>query len=298
MKDRVILAGASGFIGRHLSKALTQAGLEVVALSRSGSDGLQWDGKTVGPWASSLEGAKAVINLAGAPIHGRWTDDYKRELHDSRILPTVALAEAIKACARPPEFWVNGSAIGYYGDQVFQPAAESAPAGDDFLAKLCVEWEDAALKSGAPTQIRIVRTGFVLGKDGGALPILLNLTKAFLGGAVGNGRQVVGWIHITDLCNMFVAASTKSEWPQIVNGTAPQPVTNSELMSALRRVVGRPWIPGPPSLLMKAVSSITGQSAPALALASQNAVPTAALEASFPFAFPQVEAALKDLIRA
>ena len=296
MKERIILAGSSGFIGRHLTKAYTDSGYEVIPLNRRGA-GLQWDGKTVGPWAEALEGAKAIVNLAGAPINGRWTESYKKELADSRIFPTRAIAEAIKACSKPPQFWVNGSAVGFYGDQVFSPVDESGPAGTDFLADLCVKWEAEALQSGAPTKIRVIRTGFVLGSDGGALPLLMKLTRAFLGSAVGDGKQVMGWIHIQDLCHLFVAATQDPAWPAVVNGTAPTPVTNAEMMSVLRRVVGRPWVPGPPAFLMKTVTSITGEAAPLLALASQNALPKAALEAGFRFQHPLIEEAVRDLLR-
>lgn len=294
---RIVLAGASGFIGRHLSKALVSDGFEVVPLNRGGDSGIQWDGKTLGPWTAALEGATAVINLAGAPINGRWTSAYKQELVDSRLLPTRALAQAIKGCDKPPLAWVNGSAIGYYGDRVFEPADEQSPAGCDFLARLCVDWEHEALGSDAPTLIRVIRTGFVLGTDGGALPLLVKLSKAFLGSAVGDGRQIMGWIHIEDLCAMFLDAAKLPTWPEIANGTAPKPVSNGEFMSSLRETLGRPWVPGPPAFLMKGVSALTGISAPMLALASQNAVPSAPLNAGFKFQFPELTSALADLIR-
>lgn len=296
MKERVVVAGSHGFIGRHLARALEQAGLEVVHLNRSG-DGVLWDGKTVGDWASCLEGARGVINLAGAPIDGQWTQEYKKLLRTSRIEPTQTLAKAISLCKTPPQTWINTSAIGYYGDEAYSPMGEDSSAGNDFLAEICREWEAAALNSGAPCDIKIIRIGFVLGLDGGAFPILLNLTRAFLGSAVGSGRQVIGWIHIQDLCRMFVAA-LQPNWPKIANGTAPKPVTNAEFMRALRRAVGRPWVPGPPAFVMRGLTSLTGRSAPSLALASQNAVPRAAQEAGFLFDFPLVERAIEDLLKA
>lgn len=298
MSERIVIAGANGFIGRHLTNAFVQAGFNVLPLNRSGVDGVKWDGKSQGEWVRSLEGAKAVINLAGAPINGRWTDAYRQELIDSRVQPTLALAEAIRGLDQPPEVWVNGSAVGYYGDAVFDPVDESGPAGKDFLADVCVAWERAALDSGVPTQVKIIRTGFVLGNDGGAFPILHKLTKSFLGGAVGNGKQVMAWIHIEDLCRMFVSAVTREDWPTIVNGTAPNLVTNSDFMSVLRRAIGRPWVPGPPAFVMKAVTDVTRQSAPVLALASQNALPKAALDVHFPFEFPLLEGAIKNLLRS
>jgi len=223
-QKRLVIAGGSGFIGRALAQEFSARHYEIVVLTRaprSRTDGvreLAWDGVQTGDWIQALDGAAAVINLAGKNINCPHTPDNLRAITVSRVAAVNALAAAMKKIAQPPRVWVQASATGFYGDTGDQLCDESAPAGSNALADICRQWEAAfrdddasSPKSNhdegvATTRKVTLRIGFVLGRAGGALPVLGRLTKWFLGGAVGNGRQFISWIHLADLVQMFVAA--------------------------------------------------------------------------------------------
>ncbi|MFZ4507210.1 MAG: TIGR01777 family oxidoreductase [Fimbriimonas sp.] len=298
MKPRVVIAGGSGFIGHALGAAL-RASYDVVVLSRSGRGGdgvraAKWDGATLGDWRKEVDGAFAVINLSGESITLPWTDENKKRIVDSRVNSTAVLREAILASAEPPQVWINGSAVGFYGDTGETVADESSRAGTDFLSTTCLAWEGAVEPNPPQTRVVLLRTGFVLGKDGGAFPLLLKLTRAFIGGAVGSGQQWVPWVHVDDLVGLFVWALT-AEVSGPVNGCAPQPVRNSELMGTLRKVVGRPWVPPAPAFALGLLSKFGGPEA-APALVSSRAVPAVALRAGFVFRFTYLATAMRSLV--
>lgn len=300
-KKRIVIAGGSGFIGRALAMLLVARGYEVVVLTRSphergdGVTEMAWDGEHIGEWIKILDGAEAVVNLAGRGINCRHTSENLREIIKSRVDSVNAVAGGIDFAARPPRVWVQASAIGFYGDRGNVVCHENSPAGNDSLAEICKQWEGAFNSANAPkTRKVLLRIGFVLGKDGGALPVLAGLTKRFLGGAVGNGKQYISWIHLADLAQMFVEAIERETLIGVFNGTASAPVMNKEFMRELRRVLHRPWSPPAPEWMVKIGSHLMG-SEPSLALASQRCVPQRFLEAGFKFQFADLRSALQNL---
>ena len=273
---KIVIAGASGFIGKHLVSSFV--GHEVIALQRSskailGSVTSIWDAKTPESCQSAIEKSDVVINLVGAPISLKWTEENKKLILDSRVESTEAIGQAIQRCDAPPKIWINASAMGYYGDTGERDIDETSPPGTDFLADVCKAWEASALKHDLSTKRAFMRSGMVLGKDGGALPTLAKLTKAFLGGAAGSGKQWVPWIHIEDLVGMFHLVIEK-EWDGPMNGCSPNTVRNQELMAEVRKTLHRPWSPPVPAFMLGIVGKLGGP-APELTLNSCKATPSA-----------------------
>lgn len=302
--SRVVIAGGSGFIGRALAQAFSSRGCHVVVLTRTPrprpdrTTEIAWDGVQVGPWAAALDGADAIINLTGKPINCRHTAENLRAILASRVDSVTALATALAAATRPPRVWVQASAVGYYGDTGAVACDEAAPAGDDTLARICREWEGSFAAAVLPsTQKVTLRIGVVLGRDGGALPLLSKLTRCFLGGAAGNGRQYVSWIHLDDLVAMFVAAVEDQRLSGPFNAVSPLPVTNRELMSQLRQTFHRPWSPPVPAPALKLGAWLMGTES-SLALISQRCLPKRFLEHGFHLRFPELPGALRDLTQA
>jgi uncharacterized protein (TIGR01777 family) len=300
-KKRVVLAGGSGFLGRALAKELLARDYEVVVLTRTPrkqNDGIKeilWDGKNSGEWIQFLDGAEAVVNLAGCNIQCRYTPENLRELKASRVDPILAIAAAMGRVTRPPRVWVQAGAIGFYGDPKNRLCDENSPAGSDTLAGICQPWESAFNSAPAPKTRRVLlRIGFVLGHDGGALPVLAGLAQWFLGGTVGSGKQFISWIHVGDLSRMFIEAIQRDELAGTFNAVGPNPVTNKEFMRELRRVLHRPWCPPAPEWAVKLGSRLMGTE-PSLALAGCRVAPKRFLEAGFTFQFPELPGALKNL---
>lgn len=297
---KVVVAGGSGFIGRAVVAAAVEAGHEAVVLSRSGkaapgARGAQWDGSTIGHWASEVEGSDGVVNLAGETILKRWTPAHRKAMRSSRVDTTRLIGEAVAACSSPPKAWVNASAIGWYGDSGPREVSEASAAGQDDSASLCRDWEAAVDGSATPGTRKIkVRIGLVLGNDGGALPLLAKVTKAFLGGPLGDGSDYKSWIHIKDLARMVLWA-VESDVTGAINGTAPNPVTEADLMSALREALGRPPVPPAPPFVAEAMANLMGIPKEVL-LSGCRAVPAIPLARGFQFEFPTIERALSDLL--
>ena len=301
MNKRIIIAGGSGFLGQALTPALIERSYEVIVLgrgaagTRDGVQHLQWDGRTVGEWARGLDGATAVVNLTGKSVNVRHTPENKREILRSRVDSVRVLGDAIARCATPPEVFVQASGIGFYGDTGDCAVDESAPAGSDFMAEVCREWEGALDARPLPATRKVVlRIGVVLGRNGGALQLLEKLTRLFAGGAVGSGRQYMSWIHIADIVRMFVAAIEQPELTGPFNATAPEPVTNAEFMRGLRRILRRPWSPPVPAPFARVGAWLMGSDGD-LALLSYRCLPSRFAEHGFTFHFPTLNAALGDL---
>jgi uncharacterized protein (TIGR01777 family) len=291
---RIILAGGSGFVGSALSPALRKAGYEPLVLGRGATD-LIWDGKTLGNWAGALDGADAVVNLTGKNINCRHTEENRREITRSRIDSVRVLGEAIARCTTTPKVFVQASGVGYYGDTGDRVADEDAPPGHDFPAEVCRQWEGAFYALELPKTRKVVlRLGMVLGRDGGALPVLEKLTRWFLGGAVGNGRQFISWIHILDLVGMFTATIERAESSGDFNATSPGPITNNEFMGELRHALHRPWSPPVPAPFARAGAWLMGSDGD-LALTSCRCVPKRFLEQGFDFQFPNLRDAFAHL---
>jgi uncharacterized protein (TIGR01777 family) len=302
-RPHIVIAGGSGFIGSALAREFLQRGHAVIVLTRTprerrdGICEIIWDGEHPDGWTSSLDSAAAVINLAGKNINCRHTPENVRALTASRVNSVTAIAAAVARVKTPPRVWVQASATGFYGDTKERICDETAPAGDDTLAKICCAWEAAFAAAPTPaTRKVIVRIGFVLGRTGGALPLLARLTGLFLGGAAGNGRQYVSWIHLADLTRMFLAAVENEKLSGTFNAVAPNAVTNAEFMRELRRALHRPWSPPAPVWAVKLGTRLMGTEA-SLALTSQRCAPRRFSEAGFPFQFTELSAALRDLCR-
>jgi uncharacterized protein (TIGR01777 family) len=295
---KVIIAGGTGFLGEPLANRLAADGHDVVILTRGkGRPGTRvrfvvWtpDGQA-GPWAAEIDGAGAVVNLAGESIAAkRWSAAQKQRILDSRIHATRSLVEAIQRAATPPPVLVSGSAVGYYGPRGDEVATEDAAPGVDFLANVCAQWEaEAARATGAGTRVVRVRTGLVLERDGGALPQMLPPFKLGVGGRVGSGRQWWPWIHRADWIELVRWAIDTRSVTGPLNATAPAPVTNDEFARALGRALHRPAIMPAPAFALRLA---LGEMADALLLSGQRAVPAKAQHLGFSFKYTRVEEAL------
>lgn len=300
--NKVVIAGGSGFVGGAVSKLLTEEGFQVVHLGRTPKPNSKyplvvWDGVHLGPWKEELEGCVGVINLAGTSISKPWTEANKKSIVESRVFATKVLGEAIAACQTPPKVWVNASAVGYYGDRGENLLTEQSAPGNkgNFLVDTCVAWETTFKTSVTPnTRKNIIRTGFVIGNDGGAFPILTKLTKYFLGGSHGSGQQYMSWIHVNDIAKMYLACLT-NEMPEVLNGAAPNPVTNNEFMASMRAVLNRPWSPPAPVFALK-IAEIFGAPDSSLLLTSTRAIPSAVQATNFAFSYVHLRDALADLL--
>ncbi|MFJ7148081.1 TIGR01777 family oxidoreductase [Streptomyces sp. NPDC100445] len=293
-RSRIAVAGASGLIGSALVRSLTADGHEVVRLVRRaprGADEVRWDPgrRQVDP--AGLAGCDVVVNLAGAGVGDRrWTPEYKRLLRDSRVGGTAALAEAVAALPEPPRVFVNGSAIGFYGDTGDRVVDEDGAPGDGFLSRLCVEWEEAAAPARA-AGVRTVfpRTGLVVARDGGAWGRLFPLFRAGLGGRLGDGRQYWSYIALHDEVAAIRHLIDTEGLSGPFNLTAPEPLTNREITAAMSRVLRRPAVFAVPApALRAALGEMAGD-----VLGSQRVVPRRLLESGFRFAFPGIDEAIR-----
>jgi uncharacterized protein (TIGR01777 family) len=298
---RVILAGGSGFLGKLLSKYLTEQGYDVIVLTRHPNQSagavkeIHWDGRTLGPWAEHLNGARAVVNLAGKSVNCRYTPDNRREINESRVNSVRVIGEAIRASPNPPPVLVQAASLAIYGDAGDRWCDENTSPGSGFPVETCLLWEKAFEESPTPQTRRVIlRIGFVLGKSGGALQTLARLAKLGLGGTVGNGRQFISWIHCLDMNRLFTYAIEQVQMSGAFNATGPQPVTNAEFMRELRRAVHRPWSPPAPSWAVHIGSRLMGTEA-SLALTGRRCAPKRLQENGFNFKFSAVREALAEI---
>ncbi|MEO8257613.1 MAG: TIGR01777 family oxidoreductase [Acidobacteriota bacterium] len=296
---KVVIAGATGFLGQPLARALAADGQDIVILTRrtdpprptSAARFLTWrPGSHSGPWAAEIEGAAAVINLAGESIAAsRWSNARKQHILDSRVQATRTLADAILGASRPPAVFISGSAVGYYGPCGDEVVTENQSPGSDFLAEVCTAWEAEAGRAESVTRVACIRTGLVIEEDGGALPRMALPFKFGAGGPLGSGSQYMPWIHRDDWVALvrWTLATATAIGP--INATAPNPVTNAEFARALGRALHRPaFMPAPAFALRLAL----GEMADALLLSGQRAVPAKAERLGFRFRFTQVDDAL------
>ncbi len=279
---RVGLVGASGFVGRHLHTALTDRGDEVVLASL----------RDPAAAAEAVRRCDAVVNLAGEPIAQRWTRAAKERLRTSRVNGTRALLDALAREERRPSAYIGASAVGYYAPSETETCTESSPSGHDFLAELCVAWEREAQRAGElGMRVAIVRTGVVLGSDGGALAAMLPAFRLGLGGVLGSGKQWISWVHINDITGIYRMALDGASG--IFNGTAPHPVTNAEFTRALGAALHRPAVLAVPAFALRLV---LGEGAGIL-LSGARVLPQHTLESGYMFRFTAVEDALRDLLQ-
>ncbi|WP_409057321.1 TIGR01777 family oxidoreductase [Streptomyces sp. SYP-A7185] len=297
-RSRIAVAGASGLIGTALTRALSDDGHEVVRLVRRApraKDEVRWDPKEGYVDTAGLAGCDAVVNLAGAGIGDRrWTDAYKQEIRDSRVLGTTTLAEAAASLDEPPRVFLSASAIGYYGDTGQRAVDESAPSGEGFLPSVCVEWEGAAAAAHtAGIRTVFARNGLVVSREGGAWQRLFPLFKAGLGGRLGDGSQYWSYISLHDAVAALRHLLDTESLAGPVNLTAPDPLTNREVTAAMGRVLHRPTLfTAPAPALRVALGEMAGD-----VLGSQRVLPTRLLESGFSFAFPGIDETLRAALR-
>jgi uncharacterized protein (TIGR01777 family) len=288
---RVAITGAGGFIGQALTASLERDGIEVLRLVRHepGRGEVRWDPDLGEIDATRLEGLDGVVHLAGENIASVWTPAKKRRIMESRAQGTRLLAQAIASLSRPPATLVSASGVGYYGDAGDAMLTESSPPGDDFLARVCVAWEEAT-RPAAAAGIRVVNTrfGLVIDPAGGALRLMLLPFRLGLGARLGSGTQWMSWIARVDVVRVLRFALATSELSGPVNAVSPHPVTNEEFTRILARSLRRPAAFAVPSFLLK---TFTGGMAESL-LASQRAVPAVLGSLGFSFERPSLADAI------
>ncbi|MFI9174324.1 TIGR01777 family oxidoreductase [Streptomyces lincolnensis] len=292
--SRIAVSGASGLIGSALVRSLTADGHQVVRLVRHAprsEDEVRWDPEAGRVDTAGLAGCDAVVNLAGAGVGDhRWTEAYKTRIRSGRVLGTKALAEAAASLDTPPRVFVNGSAIGFYGETGDRTVDEDAPPGQGFLPELCVEWEGAAAPAeAAGIRTAFVRTGLVVSRGGGAWAKLFPLFKAGLGGRMGDGRQYWSFVSLHDEVAAIRHLLDTEGLSGPFNVTAPQPLTNREITAAMGRVLRRPTLFTVPAPVL---NTVLGEMAGDV-LGSQRVVPKRLLESGFTFAFPGIEEAIR-----
>lgn len=301
-----VIAGGSGFLGLSLARHLSALGHTVTVLSRNAprdptalpkSIGhVAWDGRTLGAWADALDGAAALVNLAGRTVDCIKTPEHCDEILRSRVESTRALGLAVRACERPPPVWVQMATAHIYGDPPEVEVDESSPFGYGLAPTVGRAWEEAFADAVLPTQRAVVlRTGFVLGRGGGALSRLALLTRWCLGGTVGSGRQGMSWIHERDMNRVFERAITDETMRGAYIASGPNPVSNTVFMREMRRAYGRPIGLPAPAALVRLGAPLVMRTDPELALYGRYCVPRRLLEEGFEFEYPELASALVDL---
>lgn len=299
---RIVLAGGSGFIGSALVPRLVQAGY-VTVLTRGAprEDGrvryVQWDARTIGPWATELDGAAGIVNLVGRSVDCRKTAANRKVILESRVDSVRALGAACRQVGRPPRVWVQSGTAHIHGDPPEDALiTDDSPLGTGLAPDVAQAWE-AALHDAAPPNCRtvILRISFVLGRNGGALRTLSRLAKWFLGGRAGSGRQWISWIHEADLIAIILRALSDTNMRGSYLTTAPEPVTNAQFMRELRRSLRRPWSPPVPAPIVR-LGAWMMRTDPELALLGRRCVPERLQKEGVTFEFPSLCEALNDLV--
>ncbi len=305
MKQKIVIAGGNGFIGKNLTAYFHQKNYKVVIFSRKTAKSAReakqvlWDGKNVSDWANELEGARAIINLSGKSVNCRYHNRNKQAILDSRILSTKAIAKAISQCANPPEVWINASSATVYKHTTDGSAndEENGILGAGFSVGVVKAWEAEFFHSNTPETRKVaLRAAITLGKNGGALTPMRWLTRLALGGRQGDGKQFISWIHIHDLASICEWCVNNEKAAGIFNCAAPYPVPNSTFMKTLRKVTGHViGIPAPAWILEIGAFFIRTETE--LLLKSRKVVSKRLPEMGFVFKFPTLERTLLDLTR-
>ncbi|MFE7772407.1 TIGR01777 family oxidoreductase [Streptomyces sp. NPDC057445] len=298
VRMRIAVTGSTGLIGTALVRSLLADGHEVVRLVRRparAADEVEWDPARQYVDAVGLIGCEAVVHLAGAGVgERRWTEAYKREIRDSRVLGTATIAEAVASLETPPRVLVCGTAVGYYGDTGDRTVDESDPPGSGFLASVCEAWEAAAAPAEeAGIRVAFARTGLVVAREGGAWGRLFPVFKAGLGGRLGNGRQYWSFISLHDEVAALRHIVDTDGISGPVNLTAPTPLTNREVTAAMGRVLHRPTLfTVPPAALRVALGDFSED-----VLGSQRVIPRKLLDSGFTFEYPSIDGAIRAALR-
>ena len=304
MSKRIVVTGATGFIGKKLVEELVKRNNDVIVFSRDAEKAksifptvkecMEWDYRNPEPWKSKLENSDVVIHLAGINLFAkRWNDEFKKSVLESRQLSTKNLVEAIKSCNNKPEVFISASGIGYYGDCGDNILTEESPTGNDFLADVCKVWESEAKKI---EQLGVrsvqIRTGLVLSAENGALKQMLPAFKLFIGGPLGSGKQWASWLHIDDIVGIYIHSIDCKELGGAVNAASPIPVRMKGFAKTLGQVLNRPSLFPVPKFLLKIV---VGEAAEVV-IASQRVDVKKILDCGYNFNFENLEEALKNLL--
>jgi uncharacterized protein (TIGR01777 family) len=304
-KDKIVIAGGSGFLGTSLIDRFPDA--EIVVLSRSvkGKNSIashlryvKWDASTPGDWIQELEGSKAIINLVGRSVNCRYTKANKAEIISSRVNATNAIGKAIQGLNHPPEVWVNAGSAAIFGNSADEIKDEYSAPGYGFSPKVCKEWEKAFSAHDIPKTRKVfLRIGMVLQPNGGIIKPFLNLVKLGLGGPIGSGRQYMTWIHETDFQNLVHWTIYETELSDIIHAASPNPETNTNFMKALRDVAGVSFGLSNPAFLVK-IGAIFIKTEAELVLSGRRVVSTFLAQSGFKFKYPYLQGALKQLLTA
>ena len=294
MSKKVVIAGGTGFIGNYLSQRFKDDGYEVVIISRQ-KNHVQW--QNAEGIMAALEGAEMLINLAGKPINTRFTEQNKAELVGSRVHTTELLGKALQQCIQPPSIWLNASGAHIYGTSDQKEHTEKDQLDHAFFpAIMAKKWEDALYKYElANTRTVALRISIVLGKGGGVLQPFVQLTKWFLGGQQGSGRQIFSWIHLEDFYQIIRFAAAHEHIEGALNICSPEPVANAVLMRALRKALHRPFGFPAPAFGIKIGAAILGIE-PDLILKSLSVYPQKLIDAGYKFTYPKLDSALEEIL--
>ena len=297
---KVLITGGLGFVGTQLSIRLLERGYQVTVVDRSPEphaftprevNYISGDSTLKGAWQEEVAHQDGVINLAGFSIFGRWNDKTKKLIYDSRILTTRNVVEAMSP--KKGSVLCSTSAVGYYGFRNDEEITEEGSPGDDFLASVCVDWENEAnMAADKGVRVAITRFGIVLGKTGGALGQMIPAFKKFVGGPLGSGNQWFSWIHMEDLLNAFIFVFENQEIRGPVNFCSPYPVRNRDLAKALGKILSRPSFLTTPGFMLRLVLGEFGS----VLLEGQRVVPAKLLKNGFSFSYPDITGALKDVV--
>ncbi len=299
---KILITGGTGFVGTQLTSRLIKDNHEVTILTRSlkGAKGsspgvsyLEGDPTRNGPWQEAIKNHDALINLAGASIFSKWTEEHKKAIRESRVNTTQNIIEGIPPQSQKGFTLFSTSAVGYYGFHKDEELIEESPPGNDFLARIAVEWEGEALKAREKgARVVITRFGIVLGEKGGALGQMIPLFEKYIGGPIGSGRQWFSWVHIKDLTEAFAFLLKHPEISGPVNVCSPNPVRNRDLAKALGKALHKPSFMPAPGFMVKWVLGEFGS----VILEGQKVIPRRLLESGFTFQYPDIDAALKKIV--
>ena len=303
MKDRIVIPGGSGFLGRLLAEDLVTHGYEVVIIARSpgaplaGVTRLRWDGETLGEWARALDGARAVVNLAGKSVNCRYHAANQVAILESRLRSTRVLAEALRQCDDPPPVWINSSSATIYRDARDRPMDEATgELGQGFSVDVCRQWETAFFEPELPATRRVaLRTALVLARGGGVLEAFERMVRLGLGGTLGPGDQQVSWVHGADFAATVRWLIDHPELAGPVNCAAPGPVSNREFMRLFREACRQP-LGLPATAWMLEIGALLLGTETELLLKSRWVLPRRLQESGFEFRYPDLRAALGNLI--
>ncbi len=302
MVEKIVIFGGSGFLGRKLIDSIKED-FKIVLASRNAERFIHLNDKIievvqytndVESFLKIIEGSDVVVNFSGASIADkRWNEKYKKIMYDSRVKTTSLISYAISKCTNKPHTLVSTSATGIYGNRGDELLYEESEPGNDYLANLCKDWEHEAFKSieyGVRTVC--IRVGIVLDKEQGGFKKMARPFKFFVGGALGNGKQYMPWVHIEDIINIYTEAITNKSLNGVVNGTAPNPVTNNEFSNVLAKILKRPNIFKVPKFALKIIVGELGD----IITASQRVISKKLLDSGYRFKYKEIEKALENII--